>query len=83
MGNFTTGVVRLKIRYYTKNSECESERKVDPYVITYRGFAWYLIGYCHLRQRITIFLRPYFRFVGYPGTFYKTRRLFGAEIFQW
>ncbi|WWV72044.1 hypothetical protein SOV_34040 [Sporomusa ovata DSM 2662] len=46
---------RLKIRYYTKQRESESERKIDPYVITFRGSAWYLIAYCHLRQDVLLF----------------------------
>ncbi|AIF53531.1 YafY family protein [Pelosinus sp. UFO1] len=46
---------RIKIRYYTKQRESETERKIDPYVITFRGSAWYLIAYCHLRQAVLMF----------------------------
>lgn len=46
---------RLKIRYYTKHRETETERKIDPYVITFRGSSWYLIAYCHLRQDVLLF----------------------------
>lgn len=46
---------RLKIRYYTKQREAETERKIDPYVITFRNTAWYLIAYCHLRQEVLLF----------------------------
>lgn len=43
------------IRYYTKTRESETERLIDPYVITFRSAAWYLVGYCHLRQEIRMF----------------------------
>lgn len=46
---------RVKIRYYTKMSESEKERLIDPYVITFRGSAWYLVAYCHLRQAVLLF----------------------------
>ena len=46
---------RLEIRYYTKTSESQSVRKVDPYVITFRGGSWYLIAFCHVRQDVITF----------------------------
>lgn len=46
---------RVKISYYTKMREAETERLIDPYVITFRGSAWYLIAYCHVRQAVLLF----------------------------
>jgi predicted DNA-binding transcriptional regulator YafY len=43
------------IRYYTNTRAEETERTVDPYqVLTYQGRG-YLIGYCHLRQKVLDF----------------------------
>jgi len=46
---------RLKVHYYTKYREEWTERLLDPYVITFRGSAWYLVAYCHLRSKVMIF----------------------------
>lgn len=46
---------RLHLKYYTKSSETVLERDVDPYLITFRGKAWYLVGFCHLRSEVKIF----------------------------
>lgn len=46
---------RIQVIYYTKSTDIENERKLDPYLITYRGTAWYLVAYCHLRQAVKLF----------------------------
>lgn len=46
---------QLKVQYYTKSREAWSERVIDPYVISFRGNAWYLVAHCHLRARVMIF----------------------------
>jgi predicted DNA-binding transcriptional regulator YafY len=46
---------QLRIRYYAKTREAWTDRIVEPYVIVFRGGAWYLIAYCHLRQEVKIF----------------------------
>jgi len=46
---------QLQIHYYTKTREEWTERVVEPYVIVFRGGAWYLIAYCHLREDVQIF----------------------------
>jgi predicted DNA-binding transcriptional regulator YafY len=40
---------------YRDRHESASERMVDPYGIAYHQGAWYLIGFCHLRQGQRIF----------------------------
>lgn len=46
---------RINVVYYTKSSDVVNERKLDPYLLTYRGTAWYLVAYCHLRQTVKLF----------------------------
>jgi len=46
---------RLQVRYYTKYRETWTERQIDPYVIAFRGSAWYLVAYCHQRLKTMIF----------------------------
>jgi len=43
------------IKYYGVTRDKISKRYVDPYHLRYYQGAWYLIGYCHLRQDIRIF----------------------------
>ncbi len=35
---------------YRKSRDSVTERRVDPHGLYYRRGAWYLVGYCHLRQ---------------------------------
>ena len=49
---------RIKIAYETRYTEAETRhnrREVDPYALVYISKAWYVIGYCHLRQDIRFF----------------------------
>ena len=46
---------RLQVRYYTKTREEWTERLIDPYIIAFRGSAWYLVAYCHHRSNTLIF----------------------------
>ena len=46
---------QLQTKYYTKSREEWTERRLDPYVIVFRGNAWYLVAYCHLRAKVMIF----------------------------
>lgn len=45
----------LRVRYYTKSREVWTDRVLDPYVIAFRGSAWYLVAFCHLRSKVMIF----------------------------
>ncbi|MBI3630200.1 MAG: WYL domain-containing protein [Candidatus Rokubacteria bacterium] len=40
----------LQVRYYSMSRDAETDRRVDPYHLTYFNGGLYLIGYCHLRQ---------------------------------
>ena len=46
---------RIEVRYYTKSREIWTERILDPYVIAFRGRAWYVVGFCHMRGGVKIF----------------------------
>lgn len=46
---------RIRLNYYTKSRETWSERTIDPYVIAFRGGAWYLVAFCHLRSSVILF----------------------------
>lgn len=45
----------LHIRYYSMGREAETERRVDPYNLTYFNGGLYLVGYCHMRQAVRTF----------------------------
>jgi len=45
---------RVLIRYHSF-SRVETERKVDPYGLSFRWGNWYLIGFCHLRGEMRTF----------------------------
>jgi predicted DNA-binding transcriptional regulator YafY len=45
----------VEITYMVASRNEMTERKVDPYGLTFRFGTWYLIAYCHLRQHIRTF----------------------------
>ena len=45
----------VDISYYVIARNEITKRRVDPYGLTFRFRAWYLIGYCHLRQDVRTF----------------------------
>lgn len=45
----------LRIRYYSMSREVETERRVDPYHLTYFNGGLYLVAYCHLRRAARTF----------------------------
>lgn len=45
----------IKLLHYTIARDSCRERLVDPYQLRYYQGAWYLVGYCHLRQAVRIF----------------------------
>jgi predicted DNA-binding transcriptional regulator YafY len=44
----------IEIHYLSLKGE-QTKRAIDPYALTFRKRAWYLIGYCHLRKDIRTF----------------------------
>ena len=45
---------RVRIMYHSF-SRMETDRKVDPYGLSFRFGNWYLIGFCHLREEMRTF----------------------------
>jgi len=39
---------RVRLRYRAWDGQ-ETERGVDPYGLVYRGYRWFMVGWCHLR----------------------------------
>lgn len=46
---------RIKIRYHALWRNEDTERLVDPYLLHNHFANWYLVGFCHLRQKERIF----------------------------
>ncbi len=46
---------RLKMDYYSIESDRTTSREVDPYLIFMFSASWYLVGYCHWRQEVRTF----------------------------
>jgi predicted DNA-binding transcriptional regulator YafY len=49
------GRTRLKIKYYNRTRDQETEREVSPQRLVYYRANWYLDGWCHLRNDIRSF----------------------------
>lgn len=45
----------LRVRYFSMSRAAETERRVDPYHLTYFNGGFYLIGYCHVRRAVRVF----------------------------
>jgi predicted DNA-binding transcriptional regulator YafY len=45
----------VDITYFSRSQSEPTKRRVDPYGLTYKIGAWYLVGYCHLRLGIRTF----------------------------
>src|SRR5262249_23510260 len=40
----------VRLRYHSYSRDEITEREVEPHTLTYAGGAWYLNGYCRMRQ---------------------------------
>lgn len=61
---------QLRLRYYSMSRDAETERRVDPYHLTYFATGLYLVGHCHLRGAVRVFAVERIRAVDVlPGTF--------------
>lgn len=45
----------LDVRYYSLSRDAETDRRVDPYYLTYFNGGLYLVGWCHLRREVRVF----------------------------
>jgi predicted DNA-binding transcriptional regulator YafY len=46
---------QLRMNYYSYSSNSVSERVIDPYALTFRRHAWYLVAFCYTRNEIRMF----------------------------
>lgn len=49
------GRKRLRISYYSRSRDEETEREISPQRLVHYRDNWYLDAYCHLRERISTF----------------------------
>jgi predicted DNA-binding transcriptional regulator YafY len=72
-------VIRIR---YTALSSCETtEREVDPYHLTVREGACYLIAYCHLRRSYRVFALDRMEFITVTGETFIPDASFDADSF--
>ncbi|MEX2146363.1 MAG: WYL domain-containing protein [Candidatus Rokuibacteriota bacterium] len=45
----------VELRYYSMSRDTETERRVDPYHVTWFDGGLYLVGHCHVREAVRIF----------------------------
>ncbi|MDI6740243.1 MAG: WYL domain-containing protein, partial [Candidatus Edwardsbacteria bacterium] len=47
--------IRCEFTYYAIKRDAKAKRRADPYLLVYNGGAWYLIGFCRLRDEVRMF----------------------------
>ena len=57
----------VKMRYFTLERDCETNRELDCYGMVFHEGAFYLVGYCHWRRDIRTFLLDRIRSVAETG----------------
>jgi len=45
----------LSLNYFSINKNSLTIRKVDPYNLIFKSGAWYVIGYCHMKEQVETF----------------------------
>ena len=72
--------VSVSLRYHSF-SRVETDRKVDPYALSFRWGNWYLIGYCHLRKELRTFRIDRIRDCTVLGQTFRLPRDFDAKTY--
>jgi predicted DNA-binding transcriptional regulator YafY len=73
---------QLRINYYSYSSNETSERVIDPYTLTFRRRSWYLIGYCHNKQKVLTFRTSRIRTMKYTGESFKPPQDFSIDDYM-
>ncbi|HEX7064093.1 MAG TPA: WYL domain-containing protein, partial [Bacillales bacterium] len=76
----------LDMLYDKRRGEDPSERRIDPYGLAYRERFWYVIGFCHLRERLRTFRVDRIRHLSPAGLFFKRPNGFSIRDYidqQW
>jgi predicted DNA-binding transcriptional regulator YafY len=63
---------RLAIHYYSASRDEETAREVDPYHLASVDGQWYLVGHCHLRGEVRMFVPSRIRSVGATGITFES-----------
>ena len=58
---------QLRMNYYSYSRNSISERIVDPYALTFRRRAWYLIAHCYTRNEVRMFRANRIKTLDYTG----------------
>jgi len=66
-----TNTKQLQINYYTYSRNSVSERVIDPYALTFRRRAWYLIAFCHVRNKVLMFRVNRIKTLDYTGKLFS------------
>jgi predicted DNA-binding transcriptional regulator YafY len=73
----------IKINYRSISSGA-SVRRVNPYFLIFRGRAWYLLGYCHLRHELRVFRVDRIEKLTLTAErFERDHKLTPEEYFEW
>ncbi len=62
---------QLLIRYYSYSRDSISERIVDPYALTFRRRAWYLVAFCYTRSEVRMFRANRVKAMEYTGRIFS------------
>ncbi len=73
---------QLRINYYTYSRNSVSERVIDPYALAFRRRAWYLIAFCHMRDRILMFRANRIKTLDYTGSMFTYPDNFSLEKYM-
>lgn len=73
---------QLRINYYSYSSDLVSERVINPYALTFRKRAWYLIGFCHTRKDILMFRTNRIKTLDYTGQTFSHPANFSLEDYM-
>ena len=63
----------VRISYYSLNSARLAERSVEPWKLYYARGRWYLLAYCRLRRRDSVFRLDRVRQADVPGETFRAR----------
>ena len=73
---------QLRVNYYSHRSNLVSERILDPYALTFRRRAWYLIAFCHTRNDILMFRSNRIKTLDYTGRTFAPPANFSLEEYM-
>ena len=73
---------QLRINYYSYSSNLVSERVVDPYALTFRRRAWYLVAFCHTRNDALMFRANRIKTLDYTGKTFSYPPDFSLEEYM-